>query len=132
MFQTSDHVAVAHMLIDHYAPLFYWSIVESNTGVLSACLPTLRPLLEAYSLSSILAKATKPLSGRVRHSSNHSRLNSLEHGLSEGETSDIRHSGSFAKFDDSQRVLAVPIAMYTSRYADNDSTSTISPPCSKH
>ncbi|KAJ8066897.1 hypothetical protein OCU04_004282 [Sclerotinia nivalis] len=31
-----------------YAPVFYWTIIETNVGVLSACLPTLRPLQEQF------------------------------------------------------------------------------------
>ncbi|CAD6445531.1 d13df1e8-b037-41a7-8638-858b8680bd96 [Sclerotinia trifoliorum] len=31
-----------------YAPVFYWAIIETNVGVLSACLPTLCPLQERF------------------------------------------------------------------------------------
>ncbi|KAK4109438.1 hypothetical protein N656DRAFT_847794 [Canariomyces notabilis] len=29
-----------------YTPVYYWTIIETNVGVLSACLPTLRPVQE--------------------------------------------------------------------------------------
>ncbi|KAI4868212.1 hypothetical protein F4820DRAFT_411185 [Hypoxylon rubiginosum] len=29
-----------------YTPVYYWTIIETNVGVLSACLPTLRPIQE--------------------------------------------------------------------------------------
>ncbi|KAI1108086.1 hypothetical protein F5Y14DRAFT_117777 [Nemania sp. NC0429] len=32
-----------------YAPVYYWTIIETNVGVLSACLPTLRPIQERIS-----------------------------------------------------------------------------------
>lgn len=38
--------------IDNYAPAFYWSVIECNVGILSACLPSLKPLLSAYAISS--------------------------------------------------------------------------------
>lgn len=28
----------------HYAPVWYWAIIEAHVGVLSACLPVLRPI----------------------------------------------------------------------------------------
>lgn len=32
-----------------YAKVFYWTIIETNVGVLSACLPILRPIQERVS-----------------------------------------------------------------------------------
>ena len=49
---------------DNFTPISVWSIIETNTGVVCACLPTLRPLLQAYSLAPILSKIT-----RFRHRS---------------------------------------------------------------
>ena len=72
----------------NYAPAFYWSTIETNAGIVSACMPTLRPLFEAYTLTSIVSKITKHLSGKFRSSlpsSTDVRLDSMEHGLTEAE-----------------------------------------------
>ncbi|KAI9787990.1 MAG: hypothetical protein M1816_007294 [Peltula sp. TS41687] len=44
-----------------YAPSFYWSVIETNVGVLSACLPTMRPLYRAYRLDSLMHKTSGSL-----------------------------------------------------------------------
>jgi hypothetical protein len=46
----------------HYAPGFMWSIIEVSTGIICACLPTMRGFLEA-ALCSRFAKALGVLSG---------------------------------------------------------------------
>ncbi|MCJ1425409.1 hypothetical protein MMC29_003308 [Sticta canariensis] len=77
---------------DYLAPLYYWSIVQINTGILSACLPTFRPLLEAYPPSSLLSMITRPFSSVFRpiwHSSADVRLDSVEHGLNEVQSKDL-------------------------------------------
>ena len=92
--------------VDNYAPAFYWSIIETNVGILSACLPTIRPLLEAYPLTSFFTKPTKYLSGifqSIMRSSIDVRLDSMEHGLTEaeGEALGVRHHKTCALYDGS-------------------------------
>ncbi|KAF7894133.1 hypothetical protein EAF00_007647 [Botryotinia globosa] len=41
-----------------YAPTYYWTIIETNVGVLSACLPTLRPILERITCSRQFSQLT--------------------------------------------------------------------------
>lgn len=57
-----------------------------NTGVLSACLPTFRPLLEAYPISPTVSKLLKQFSdsflSTIRPSSD-VHLGSMERGLNE-------------------------------------------------
>ncbi|MCJ1345873.1 hypothetical protein MMC31_004082 [Peltigera leucophlebia] len=71
-----------------YGPAFYWSIIETNVGILSACLPTLRPLYRGYrlsSISSIVSKFRSTFSGsgsRARLTDN-IRLKSAENGFND-------------------------------------------------
>ncbi|KAL9063649.1 MAG: hypothetical protein Q9161_009350 [Pseudevernia consocians] len=37
-----------------FAPAIYWTLIETSLGVLSACLPVLRPLYKKYSLDSLV------------------------------------------------------------------------------
>ncbi|KAF7885623.1 uncharacterized protein EAF02_004132 [Botrytis sinoallii] len=41
-----------------YAPTYYWTIIETNVGVLSARLPTLRPILERVTYSRQFSQLT--------------------------------------------------------------------------
>ena len=93
-------------VLDHYAPAFYWSTIETNAGILSACLPTLRPLFEAYPFKSILSNFTKQISSRFRstlRSSTDFRLNSMEHGRTEAEDEAfrVRQTKPYAVYDGS-------------------------------
>ncbi|KAI5917036.1 hypothetical protein F4810DRAFT_698242 [Camillea tinctor] len=67
-----------------YAPVFYWTIVETNVGVLSACLPTLRPIQECairnLSFSRLRSSAQYLLSPSSGKESG-IRLSSMEEGL---------------------------------------------------
>ena len=62
-------------------PLVLWSVVEANTGVISACLPTLRPIIETYRprLYSKITGSSSTRSKNVSDSYVKVRLNSLEH-----------------------------------------------------
>ncbi|KAI2610222.1 uncharacterized protein GGS25DRAFT_531127 [Hypoxylon fragiforme] len=76
-----------------YAPDFYWTIIETNVGVFSACAPTLRPIQELATrkLSSVIRKLSFP---NLRSSDppldslssinkgDNIRLNSMEEGSS--------------------------------------------------
>ncbi|KAF7870565.1 hypothetical protein EAF04_004309 [Stromatinia cepivora] len=65
-----------------YAPVFYWTIIETNVGVLSACLPTLHPLQERFLHNNPFTRLRK-LSTHLTSSSNGKRSN---------KTGDIRLS----------------------------------------
>ena len=92
--------------LDNYARAYYWSIIETNTGILSACLPTFRPLIEAYSLSPVVYKLAKHVNnglGSLLRRSKNARLDSMESGLTEVQskalgahqsTSHLEHEGS--------------------------------------
>lgn len=95
------------LLQAHYAPAFYWSIIETNTGILSACLPTLRPLAKAYPLTPSLSNLLKSLSGGFRstlRSQSDVRLNSMEHGFSDMESKALgmHQNKAYAAYDSSK------------------------------
>ena len=75
-------------LADNYAPAFYWSIIETNAGILSACLPTLRPILREYpvmsSLSRLVKSFTTSFKSTLRSSETDIRLTSRENSLENG------------------------------------------------
>lgn len=47
------------LLADHTAPVFFWTVIELSLAIMSACLPTLRPLLVRY-LPKMLSIWTHP------------------------------------------------------------------------
>ena len=87
---------------DSYAPAFYWSIIETNVGILSACLPTLRPLYDGYKLKSITSRLTSTFntSKSALRSRDNVRLNSLEKGYSDSEHKGIRDASPYEIEDD--------------------------------
>ena len=105
--QVSPIVNTTNISQAHYAPAFYWSIVETNTGILSACLPTLRPLAKAYPLIPSICKLFNSLSSSFRstlRSQTDVRLNSMEHGLTAAESKalGIHQNKAYAAYDDSR------------------------------
>lgn len=71
------------LLIDDYNAAAYWSIIETNVGMLSACLPTLRPLYEGYRIDTIVSRLSSLGSGSRSATTcrDDIRLNSLEQGF---------------------------------------------------
>ncbi|KAJ8133005.1 hypothetical protein O1611_g618 [Lasiodiplodia mahajangana] len=63
----------------YYAPVYYWTIIETNVGVLSACLPTLRPIQERITHKFSFSRMHLLLSSREK--SNDIPLGSMEEGL---------------------------------------------------
>lgn len=110
----------------HYAPAFYWSIVETNTGVLSACLPTLRPLAKAYPLTPSISKFFKSLSSSFRstlRSQTDVRLNSMEHGLTAAESKalGVHQNKAYAAYDNSKSTPSARTGITCeSRYSVSD------------
>ncbi|KAL1860248.1 hypothetical protein Daus18300_009302 [Diaporthe australafricana] len=47
------------------APAVYWTVIEANVGVISACLPTLRPLLAPLKFADIGSSLRKALYWRT-------------------------------------------------------------------
>ena len=39
-----------------YMSVYFWTLIECNVGVLSACLPTLRPIYRHYKPSSVVSR----------------------------------------------------------------------------
>jgi len=68
-----------------YAPVFYWTIIETNVGILCACLPTLLPIQEraVSSIKSLLSISSSNTSSSSLKSNGIrlNDLNSLEEGL---------------------------------------------------
>ena len=82
----------------------YCSIIETNVGILSACLPTLRPLYQGYHIDSAVSKMSRFFRGS--RSTNQSRdnihLNSLEQDLPDND-SDVpraRTHDPYTAYDD--------------------------------
>ncbi|KAI1645953.1 uncharacterized protein F4817DRAFT_342065 [Daldinia loculata] len=67
-----------------YTQVFYWTIIETHVGVLSACLPTLRPIQEQVALRFSFSKL-RWLAARLLSPSNgkasEARNRSMEEGL---------------------------------------------------
>ena len=74
---------------DYAAPAVYWSFIETSLAVVCACLPTIRPIFNVFSLKSLL----QSLRGK---SSAHSERNvpSFSRQLSPG----IESTSSVARF----------------------------------
>lgn len=71
------------LLSDGYNTTTCWSIIETNVGVLSACLPTLSPVYETYLINIIVPKLS-PLGSGSRSAAtcrDNIRLNSLDQGF---------------------------------------------------
>ncbi|KAF4628350.1 hypothetical protein G7Y89_g9801 [Cudoniella acicularis] len=73
-----------------YAPVFYWTIIETNVGVLSACLPTLHPIQESATRNHFFSKIRSSLTHLLSSSSGKSsdiRLGSIYVILKSWQTS---------------------------------------------
>ncbi|KUI72793.1 hypothetical protein VM1G_08431 [Cytospora mali] len=69
-----------------YSQVYYWQIIEVNVGVLSACLPTLRPVQDRFtrnlSFTHLRGSVRKLLSSSSQsHKVSDVRLDSMEEGL---------------------------------------------------
>lgn len=63
----------------NYAPAFYWSTIETNVGILSACLPTLRPIFHAYPLTTSLSHLFKNFTNSFRSALHSSKADDTHH-----------------------------------------------------
>lgn len=72
------HIADSYEQIDTQAPGFYWCTIQACAGIISACLPTMRPLVRGKSFESLIDRMrTKfsnswPASKLSDYSSHHS------------------------------------------------------------
>ena len=100
---------------DNYAPVFYWSIIETNVGVLSACLPTLRPLYKGYRLDTWVSRFsfTFSTSRSTNRLADSIRLNSVEHGFNDYDNKAMPRLGheTYAVNGDSESLVQRPRAI---------------------
>ncbi|KAI0897737.1 hypothetical protein F4806DRAFT_507575 [Annulohypoxylon nitens] len=67
-----------------YSQVYYWTIIETNVGVLSACLPTFRPIQERLARYISFTKLRNSLTRLISSSSSKTtdiRLDSVEDGV---------------------------------------------------
>lgn len=79
---------------DMQAPGFYWCTIQACAGIISACLPTLRPLVRGKSVESFLASLRSKFShswpaSKLSHGSKFSR----EKSTSDASSVDRVHVG---------------------------------------
>ena len=89
---------------DSYDAAAYWTIIETSAGILSACLPTLRPLYQGYRIDAMVPTLSSFCRGSrlaIRPRDN-IRQNSLEQGFSHNAKKvPGRHAGDpFAIYDE--------------------------------
>ena len=114
---------------DNNATAFYSLFIETNTGILSACLPTMRPILKTYSVTSLLSRFTKTVTNSFELNSepaktalpgprpgiySNSTHSSIENGLIEFQCRDLgsHHSEASATYDNSHAALQSPAAIH--------------------
>lgn len=92
---------------------------------MSACLPTLRPLFEAYPPSSLLSRLIKPFSSgfqSTRRSSTDIHRSSLEYGLNDVQSKalGVHQNSAHAMSDDSSPRPEIPKGiLYQQKYSVN-------------
>lgn len=69
---------------DYIAQTTYWTLIEASLAIISACLPTLRPLFQGFSVESVIRSFRSVISLgsiRSRHSngSKHGDIDSMEY-----------------------------------------------------
>ena len=83
------------MLLDNFAPAIYWTIVELNVGVISACLPCLRPLYSAYKLDQFVNRTWSFITFRTR-----GLMTTLQRNTGSGTADNIRLNSTSDAFHD--------------------------------
>lgn len=64
----TNEVTNNRVTIDLFAPAIFWTLIETSLGVVSACLPILRPLYKAYSIDSFINNVRSFTSTRLLRS----------------------------------------------------------------
>jgi hypothetical protein len=65
------------------APAFYWATIETGIGIVSACLPTMRPLISKSGPGSIIQSVQRKLRGSFSRSKLSQDSSSFNHRSSE-------------------------------------------------
>ena len=97
-------VRALNSLADSRDAAIQWSIIETNSGILSACLPTLRPLYNGYRIDLVLSKLSSFCRGSrsTTRLKDNTRLNKMEQDFSEqaGKVPHRRAGDPFAIYDE--------------------------------
>ena len=69
---------------DYIAQTTYWTLIEASLAIVSACLPTLRPLFQGFSVESVIRSfrsviSLASLQSRHSNGSKHSNIGSAEY-----------------------------------------------------
>lgn len=94
-----------------FAPTLYWTQLEGALAVVSACLPTMRPLLQGLSLESMMGSfhAKLPTYWKIRKGSKH-QISTIERNSQEEDQSPLNrpkkpgHVGSVDTYIESVRM----------------------------
>ena len=100
------YVLQTEIMIDTRCPMIYWNVIEAGTGVIGACLPTLKPLVSSLDTAATFNR----LEVRLRNSLSRTRLTERQHFTTRPSSSD----------DDS---MAIALYGGTSRKGHNPHTS---------
>lgn len=105
--------------VDNFYVAVDWAIIETNVGILSACLPTLLPLYEGYRINLLVSKLSSFWRGsrstsRLEHNirlDSIERLNYIEHGFSDdvGKISHRSEDGPLAVYDELDSPIRRPV-----------------------
>jgi len=91
------------------APAFYWATIEVGVGIVSACLPTMRPLITKSGPESIVRSFSRKLTSsfsRTKLSEDYT----MEHRPSQGSEADIVSSSAPSSRGDKAHIYSGPPA----------------------
>lgn len=80
------------------APTFYWSLVEASLAVVSACLPTIRPLFQGFSPESVIRSIRSRISLQSMGSKNSKGSKGSRRGTNIKPTEDQKSTSSQVGF----------------------------------
>lgn len=93
------------------APAFYWGTVESGVGIVSGCLPTMRPLFRKPGPASIIQSVQRKLKGSFSRSKLSQDSSSFNHCPRE-EGQSLGTSFSISKDEKSHVFVGAPASTY--------------------
>jgi hypothetical protein len=97
------------------APAFYWATIETGIGIVSACLPTLRPLFSKSGPESIVMSAQRKLRGVLSRSKlvSEDRTDySLQHRPSEASEASASHLYDHSATEKQQHIYDGPTSKF--------------------